>query len=57
MKRELKAIQAGTQTGDRYRFKTDPDEKGTERCPSRGISGAKGRFKTDPDEKGTESVI
>ena len=43
-------------TGPRGGFKTDPDEKGTEREDDfRAGFRYGGGFKTDPDEKGTES--
>jgi len=39
-------------------FKTDPDEKGTERIIQYAMNaGMITSFKTDPDEKGTESMI
>jgi len=57
MKRELKALKWEAYENATSSFKTDPDEKGTESCDYRVLSGISlWSFKTDPDEKGTEST-
>ena len=55
MKRELKGDDSLHFSVCLRGFKTDPDEKGTER-PTSGnqVRGELLSFKTDPDEKGTE---
>ena len=58
MKRELKADSACQDLPSKISgFKTDPDEKGTERSRQKATSTGLPRFKTDPDEKGTERKI
>ena len=56
MKRELKVDCIGLPEREPdVSFKTDPDEKGTERfCRGHAVPQMKSCFKTDPDEKGTE---
>jgi len=57
MKRELKGRCQIDGNQIMSSFKTDPDEKGTERTTThRKPQTPTASFKTDPDEKGTESA-